>query len=343
VAPRARLASSAVFAALSLGYAAPALAQPPVPSCKGHNPTAAATAKAEGIKHYRASKREGRDDAEMAAALGFFEAACAAGDDTALELRAYALAGVERFVEAAQTLDVFLDGHPLEVLPAATKARVAAQQPEILARVATLSIETPTQGAKVSVNHQVVGTTPLPRLRLAPGRYDVEVAPEGEPPITRSIDLVVGEHTESFAPAQAKPEVVAETKPPPTSGGSGIGAPVLGAAIAGGAFLLMGVGGTVWANERAGVYNDAQCDGTSKSGCPGALSEYNAARDIEIVGFVGAGLGLVGAGVLYFVLPKRAPAKDTAPPAQPASAGDAASATWSCSFQGAFAGCSGTF
>ena len=108
-----------------LAASAPAWADVPVPACKGHSPKDAATAKAEGIEHYRASKREGRDDAEMAAALSFFEAACAAGDDSALELRAYALAGIAaRFVEAAQTLDAFLEAHPLECSSRDTRAAV---------------------------------------------------------------------------------------------------------------------------------------------------------------------------------------------------------------------------
>jgi hypothetical protein len=311
----------------------------PVPSCKGHNPAAAATAKAEGLKHYRASKHEGPADAEMASALGFFEAACAAGDDSALELRAYALAGVERFVEAAQTLDAFLAIHPLDSLPPATRARLAQQQPEILGRVVSLTIETPAPGAHVTLNHQSAGVTPLPHLRLAPGRYDIEVTPEGQPAITRSLDLVAGERTETFGPPAPGPTDARVALPPPTvdtgSSPTNLHPWALGTAIGAGVLLAAGIGGAVWANERSNTYNGALCDGTSRTGCASTLSQYYDARDLEIVGFVGAGLGAIASGVLFYLDHK----SGSAPAAAIGSGGDGLS----CSFRGAGVSCGARF
>ncbi len=329
--------TTGVAVALLLASTGAAWADAPVPACKGHDPAAAATSKAEGVKHYRASKREGRDDAEMATALGFFEAACAAGDDTALELRAYALAAVERFVEAAQTLDVFLAAHPIDGLPAATRDRVQAQQPEILARVASLTVETPAPGAHVAVNHQPAGVTPLAHLRLAPGRYDIEVTPDGEPAVTRSLDLAAGEHTESFAPPKVEVAAPAPPPPPPPSSSGGfLTPPVLGAAIGGGALLVTGITGAIWASERVSVYNAAKCDGSSThAGCSGALSQYYAGRDLEIIGFVGAGLGAAGAGVLYYLGQQKQGSSHGATTPSPRAV--------SCSFLGTGASCSGTF
>jgi hypothetical protein len=323
----------AAIASIAMALSSPASADTPVPTCKGHNPAAAASARAEGLRHYRASKREGPGDAEMATALGFFEAACAAGDDTALELRAYALAGVERFVEAAQTLDVFLATHPVDTLPPATQARVAQQQPEILARIASLAVQTPDPGARVNVNHQPAGVTPIRHLRLLPGRYDVEVIIEGAAPVTRALDLAAGEHTETFGPASAAAEVKAATaqnaspEPPRKT----LRPWVIGTASGAAVMLAGGIAGVIWANDRSNTYNDAKCAGTAKAGCPGTLSQYYDARDIEIVGFVGAGLATLAAGVLFYLDSRSAPAPR------------ASAIGWSCSLPGAAISCGAIF
>lgn len=304
---RLTLSTALVLAAWT--WTSPALADTQVPTCKGHNPQVAATAKAEGLRHYRASKREGPGDPEMATALGFLDAACAAGDDTALELRAYTLAAVERFVEAAQTLDAFLAAHPVDTLPLATRERIAAQQPAILTRVASLSVESPAAGARVSINHQPVGPAPLRAVRLAPGRYDIEVTVEGSAPMTRTVDLPTGERTETFAPPV--PVVLAEAKPAPLAPrqdvpvqaparsrlrpweiGTGIGALVL---------LAGGAAGAIWANERDNVYTSNNCAAVPKVGCSTALSEYHAAQGIEVAGFIAGGVAAVASGVLFYL------------------------------------------
>jgi hypothetical protein len=285
-----------------------ALADAPIPACSGTQPAAAAKARAEGLRHYRKSKRQGQTDAEMATALSFFDAACAAGDETALELRAYALAGVERFVEAAQTLDAFLAAHPLSSLSEETRARVAAQQPQILVRVASLSVVTPSPGAAVLINHRSVGKTPLAHVRLAPGRYDLEVTVEGAEPITRSLDLAAGDRAESFeppAPPATVPMAQASDLPPAAPASPASSADLkpwwIGTAIATGVLAAAGVGGAAWASERASTYNGAHCADTSAAGCSSTLSQYNGARGIEIGGFIGAGVAAVATGVLVFL------------------------------------------
>jgi hypothetical protein len=301
--------SSAFWVCLVLGtlLAHEARADAPIPACRGRNPAAAARSHAEGLKHYRASKREGRDDAEMTAALGFFDAACAAGDESALELRAYALAGVERFVEAAQTLDVYLASHPLETLPPETQARIAAQRPLILARVASLTVLTDRPGAKVSIDHQAAGVTPLREVRLPPGRHDVEVAGGGLGTIARVLDLGAGAHTEKFAPDEPGPAaapapapgVVASDAPATTTGG--YRTLVIGTATGGGVFLLGGIAGAIWASERLSYYNSNDCATMNKAGCSSTLDQSHIARGIEITGFVGAGLGAAAAGTLLYL------------------------------------------
>ncbi len=276
----------------------------------------------------------------MATALGFFEAACAAGDDTALELRAYALAGVERFVEAAQTLDAFLSAHPLPTLSEETRARVAAQQPQILARVASLSVETASPGAMVTVNHRPAGTTPLRQLRLAPGRYDLEVTAEGVGTMTRSLDLPAGEHTESFAPATPEPAAQAATSlqasaqsPPSESSRASLMPWVIGTGVAAVVLLGGGIGGVAWANQRSNTYNTAKCAETNAAGCSSTLSQYHAARGIEIAGFVGAGVAAAASGVLFYLDRQRAHA----------AAGAVSVGPVSCTIPGAGVTCGGVF
>jgi hypothetical protein len=324
-----------------LALATEARAGAPVPACHGRDARAAATARAEGLKHYRVSKREGASDAEMIAALGFFDASCAAGDDTVLELRAYALAGLERYVEAAETLDAFLAAHPLATLPPETRARVAAQRPEMLARVATLSIDSTPQGAEVTVNHRPVGTTPLLHLRLDPGRYDVALRVDGGASAQRTLDLAAGESHESFSLDAAPPSAAASPPAPSPAATAPEEAPatgafrpyVIGAAAAAGVFLLTGIGGAIWANERSNVYNAASCDGGQKAGCPSTLSQYYAGRDIEVVGFVGAGVAAAAAGTLFYLDRRREQARS-----KPESLGSVA-----CGLGGAAVSCAGTF
>jgi hypothetical protein len=259
----------------------------------------------------------------MTTALGFFDAACAAGDDSALELRAYALAGMERFVEAAETLDAFLLAHPLATLPAATRTRVAAQQPAILARIASLTVETREPGARVSVNHQAVGTTPLHVLRLLPGKYDVEVVLEGQPAVTRTLDLAAGERTETFAPSASAPsvEVVRAGSSPLTPSSSVVPGPpgkpllsplVIGTGAATVALLGAGVGGLVWASERNSLYASNDCASAPRVGCSSVLSQAGDARDVEIVGFIGAGVAAIATGVLFY-LDHREPHRPVSP------------------------------
>jgi len=336
--PLTRHAASVAVLAVWTFAAAPGRADATVPACRGHNPAAAAAARTEGLKHYRASKREGHDDAEMTAALGFFDAACAAGDDKALELRAYALAGVERFIEAAETLDAFLAAHPLESLPADTRARLASQQPAILSRVASLTVETDAPGAKVTINHEAAGVTPLHSVRLRPGRYDLEVSGEGIGTISRSLDLVPGDRTERFTPGAPPPTGAPATAPHETvrHDEPAINRPSLhgwavGTAVGAGVLLLGGVAGAIWSEERTSYYDSNGCATLNKAGCSSTLTQAHAATGIAVAGFVGAGVGAIAAGVLFY----RDRGRAHAPPA--------ALGAVSCSPTGAGFACFGTF
>lgn len=298
-----------VAALLAASFAQVAAAQiaPPAPTCAAQkNTTAADAAKRDGLKYYRKSKagNEPAGGPDMTAALSFFEAACANGDDTALELRAYALASLERHVDAAVSLDAFIAAHPLETLPPDVKSRVAAAQEDLDKHVATLRVESMPSALSVAINHRAIGKTPLTELRLLPGTFDVTVTPEQGSAVSRTLDLPAGRHTESFdftvkvpdpSPVEAPVKPVAEA-PAHSLRPFFITAVVLGVLTLGG-----GVGMLAWSQSRSGAYNDRCGVRSPPSDCPDILSQYSLGLNLGIAGFIGAGV-FTGAAIALFVL-----------------------------------------
>jgi hypothetical protein len=143
----------------------------------------------------------------MAAALEAFESQCAAGDINALEMRAYALAGLGRYVEAAESLDAFLEARPLHTLDQGTRDRVATQFAVIQTRIATLSLEGNIANANVMVNGRGYGSLPRENIRLAPGEIRVELFAPSVGVIRRVFTMRPGEtRREVFDAASASRE-----------------------------------------------------------------------------------------------------------------------------------------
>jgi len=308
------LALSLILIAVAIAPAAHAQVAAPVPNCSAQkNPSAAEAAKRDGLKYYRKSKanNEPPGGPDMSAALSFFEAACANGDDTALELRAYALSSLERFVDAAVTLDAFLAAHPLTSLAPDIQARVTAAQGELDKHVATLSVESVPPALAVSINHRAVGKTPLAGIRLLPGTFDLGVTPEHGDPTSRTVNLAAGRHVETFdfTPKKAAEPPPAAT-PAPAAPTHSLRPFFYASVVAGAVTLAGGVGMLAWSQERTGAYN-ARCTGSSPPGdCADLLSQYVLARNLGIVGLVAAGV-FAAAAITFFVLepkPAAAPA-----------------------------------
>lgn len=274
-----------------------------VPKCEGKDKPAAQHSRALGLQHYRASKRSGQGDPEMTSALGFFDAACASGDDTALELRAYALAGLERFVEAAKSLDAFLVAHPLDTLPDDVKDRVEAQAPEILRHVASLSVTSTPDGARVTLNHRALGTTPLKNARLPPGTYDLEVTTEGGTE-KRTVELNEGNHDVVFDLTKKAPIDQPPPPPPPkkeSTKSSLMPLVIVGAGLTAAA-AGVGVAGALWSSGSASSYNDKMCGlKMAPADCASLLSNANTGFTMEVLGFIGAGAFAAGTVVLFLV------------------------------------------
>lgn len=297
-------------------FAYASVASADVPQCTGNDLQRATSARADGLTHYRASKHLGAGDEDMAAALESFNQACAAGDDTALELRAYALAGLYKYVDAAQSLDAYLVAHPLESLDADARARVTSQQTEILSHVATLDIDSTPSGAQVSVDHFFLGKTPLHNVRLAPGNYEVEASQADSAPQAHKIVLALGQHTETFdfsTPTLIETPNTPRTPPVETQPKRNLRPWAIGAAIGAGAFAIVGVVGLVYANGRGNAYNDFRggpdangnaiycSSATAPSSCADMKSQYGTGLTLGVVGFIGAGaLAATSATLFYF-------------------------------------------
>jgi hypothetical protein len=182
----------AALASAAMAYEQRAQAQ--VPRCQGNDSATQASARAEGLRRDRAATARGTiNRVEMAAALEAFEAQCRAGDINALEMRAYALTALGRHVEAAESLDAFLEARPLQTLDADARGRVGAQRGAILAEVATLSVEGSLTDSNILVNGRSYGAVPRAIIRLAPGEVVLQVFAAGMPPVRRTFTMGPGE------------------------------------------------------------------------------------------------------------------------------------------------------
>jgi PEGA domain len=256
----------------------------PPPKCSGTNKQNADKEKADGITHYRRAKAGGADGtSEFNAALASFDASCASGDDMALEFRAYALAGLERWVEAAETLDAFLSLHPLDGLKEDVRARVSSQREEIVKRVASLSVDSKPAMAKVVINHREMGMTPLADLRLPKGIYDIEVIPAEGTSLKRTVTIAPGPHSEVFDfNAETKPEENHDLKPvdlpppPPPTDNSSFKTWGVVTGVAGGVLIATSIGMFVWLASNASKYNSDGCARTPQpASCADTKSSYN--------------------------------------------------------------------
>jgi hypothetical protein len=335
-------------------FAFTAVANADVPQCTGNDSVRAASARADGLTHYRASKHLGAGDADMAAALDSFNQACAAGDDTALELRAYALAGLYKYVDAAQSLDAYLVAHPLDSLDADTRARVTSQQAEILSHVATLDVASTPPGAEISIDHFSLGKAPLHGVRLAPGNYEIEASQPDSAPQAHHVDLALGQHSETFdfsTPTliETSTQPAPLTPPPPETKSGSLRPWAWGAAAGAGVGVVVGVVGLVYANGRANAYNDFRgtpdangnapyCSSNPSPGdCSSIKSQYGVGRTLAVFGFIGAGIFGAAAASLFYL-------DATSHHAASADRGSTGKITVSCGpWLGAGASCAGVF
>ncbi|HSN96972.1 MAG TPA: PEGA domain-containing protein, partial [Candidatus Nanopelagicales bacterium] len=79
--------------------------------------------------------------------------------------------------------------------PPRLKAKVPALDTlvaEVRAKVSRLTVESPVDGARVLLDHKVIGETPLPPLRVNAGSALIEVEAEGYHPFRKQVELPGG-------------------------------------------------------------------------------------------------------------------------------------------------------
>ncbi|MEO7111896.1 MAG: PEGA domain-containing protein [Polyangiaceae bacterium] len=302
---------------------------PEVPECNGNDPAAATRLEREGRDHYRLAMRGSEiNQSEMSAALKSFEGECGAGNSSALEFRAYALAGLQRYVEAANTLDAFTRAHPLASLPQNVQSRVIAQQAEIFGQVATLSVACSVSGAQIKIDGKSAGTAPIGDLRLQPGKVEIEVSAAGYKSVKRTVQLSVGtaraepfdldRDADAAPPTDVTPPPTVVVPPPAEKPKHANLTPwIIGFGIAGGVGLGVGVGGIFWSARQANAYNDPTQDcphHQTNQSCVNTLDEYNTAHVVELTGLIAGGaLAATAIGIgIYAVVRKDPDPKATA-------------------------------
>jgi hypothetical protein len=329
-----RAASLASMIAVLGATTAPA-ARAQAPRCTGSDratATRALTTGDEAIERaVRLVQRERHDEARAAyaAALEAYETMCRAGDDLALERRAIALSRLGRPLDAIESLDRYLDAHPLDAMAAADRVRVESNLRALERDVASLLL-TSAPPARVTVEGAPSGTTPTPVLRFAPEtrRVAVTFEAEGHRPEVREVELARGMISRldvTLAPAGATGGAVAFSAP---GGGDGAGpdaAPTPGvhrdaglmgwgiASMVGGVvFLGVGVASTGWAidlRSRNIGFEDLEGDEGSISCfqegvigldyCDSAVSQHPTAVGLAVGAYVvSAALFATGAALL---------------------------------------------
>jgi hypothetical protein len=304
---RRRLGSASISSllAVALGIstvAFPCPARADVPVCDGSDPAEARGELDEGKKHYRHALAQANVDAsEMAIALSSFDAACKAGDAMALEPRAYALSALERYVDAAESLDAFLKAHPLESLPKDVRDRVSSQRPAIMAKVATLRVVSDAPKAQVVVGGTAVGPVPAEVRVVAGSPVEVEVTADGFAPIHRTL-TVEGDSVreESFPMHAGGPEGE------PTPEAAPQGAPKyrtwIYASSAGAVVMLgAGIGASLWRLNRVSTFDQDCLGSTPVPGCSATHGQFVAAEVTQIATISLASVFAATAVALWFI------------------------------------------
>ena len=269
---------------------------------------------------------------------------------------ALTLEEVGRPVEAAAFFDRFIrrgEGQSPRDKMALARSKLAG----IRARVASVWISCPVQGALVRVDSVRVGVTPLARwIYLAPGKHRLRLEATGFRPLERDLDLGAGQQHD----LPLRLTAVQSSDGEPVVGGGG---PARSVAARGAvdrrrqtriawARVLLGAG-LAWAVGAGVMYGLGVHQGNAAhhrymaaadetwTTCPAAIDglyrEKDAARTKLVVGHLFAGAALVSAGaalVLYLGRPKERSAGG------PSSA---VSLTMSASTVGAVAGLGGQF
>lgn len=294
-------------------------AQVPVWNCSSGDSSLAQSAFEEGREHLRASRslriagRTDDADREARAALEAFRRQCEAGNDYAIHWQSMAYLALGDWVMAADALDAFLAVHSEDELPPSILHALARNREDAMSRVLTLSIRT-APGATVRLPDDRVRAAERP-IRIdqrVPEDFQLVVEADGHRPRTLDrAELGLGGSEAGLTVSlrvelERIPEVVSQVRdrsdPDPAESARFDVAPLLITAAAGaGAFLVVGIAGSVWAEDRATVYNSSCLTMPMLMGCDAVRSEFEVADALRIASFTISGVFLV-AGITVWVV-----------------------------------------
>lgn len=315
-----------------------------VPACNGTEPQRAAQGIEHGdaamgrAASLSARNRTTQAQAAYEDALAAYDEACAAGAELALERRALPLARLGRALPAIESLDVFLSAHPVDSLPEADRARIESNLRALERDVATLSVGSIPVGATVFMDEREIGTTPIQRARFLPAedvvltlraeghesqtlhitltrgetqRLNVQLTrlpTEPEPPVVQAhdderVDAHLDDHVDArVAPAsEVSPAAPAPLVHEPSADLVPWIALSFGTAAA---TLGLGIGGTLWADDRRNV-NNGVCFGIGAEFVPDCSSirgQHDTALGLAITGYALAAAATVTGTVLLIVM-----------------------------------------
>jgi hypothetical protein len=263
-----------------------------VPACEGDDAELAARSLDEGDRAadraVLALQRRHAEEATTAwtEALAAYDRACTAGEDQALERRAIPLFRLGRVAEAASSLDIFLDDHPVEQLEPEIARRVTTNLRAIERRVATLTVLPTPESATVIVDGRTVGTGST-RVRVAAetnvtvvvrapgytrfrlsstygaGEHDVRadlLAREELAPETEENEEVVAQPPLMIDPAGQVPVLAVYRVPQRNVPGFLIGG-VIGTVLGAGALVVGSIGTHFWVTESYTWFSNPESAG----------------------------------------------------------------------------------
>lgn len=95
--------------------------------------------------------------------------------------------------------------------------RLEEADPAVFSQLATISITSLPEGAEVLVGDDLVGTTPVDDLYIAPGTYSISISKEGYRPHLRSIEVAPGENVSIHAGLRREAAITEYVPPNPAT------------------------------------------------------------------------------------------------------------------------------
>lgn len=305
-----RWSGSSVLLFVALVLLAPGAARAQLPECTGHDVDGASAEfeagnallaqSIEQLSHRRVDRAH-----ELATqALAHFDRQCELGDTSAYAERGAALLLLGEPLRSAESYDAYLRAHPLDSLDARTRRRL---EPNL--QPGTLDLEVENPRGHLFVDELDFGALPRTTgVRVPYGEHVVEVRGDDGSSLASTqvslsaesshaaVHLFVEPLVAAVEPEVVTVPVVAPPPPPPpepASARTDFFPFYLASGITAGVGLAIGVGLVIAADERARTYN-ATCYPTIVAGCTSVLSERDTDLVVSVIGFVVAGLGVVG-------------------------------------------------